>query len=332
MSKVPDTFQAHVYGSTAYKERDRHVMPFPMIIDVEPTNACNLDCLFCARQVMTRPLKILPLELVHKLVDEVAEHRDISSIRFSGWGEPTLHPDIAEMVQLCGERDILTHLTTNAVKLDDRLSLELLEAGLNKIKFSLQGLTDAEYERMRRDKGAGGGYDTVVSHIERFVALRNELGVPCHVQVSVSMLKREQDDQAAQQAFYDRWFPLVDSIWGLGKVGIYGGKPLLTSFQRIKDLDTVAVEDISSGRPTRGTDVNRGQQCAEVYTKVSVGADGALKACCDDVDNQLVIGSLGRNSIADVWGGEALNELRASLKSGDPARVPDFCQNCDNYM
>jgi len=333
MTKIPDIFQTEIYGSKEYQNMYKVRMDFPILIDVEPTNACNLDCIFCARQAMKRPTVLMPMGTLKTIVDEMKNYK--TSIRFSGWGEPTLNPKIVDFVKYPLDNGIITHLTTNATCLTPELSRSLLKAGLNKIKFSLQGLTENEYNRMRRtkkDSDSGDGYKNVVKNIETFIELRNELEIPCHIQVSVSMLKNEQENKTFQQSFYDKWITKVDGIWGLGKIGVYGGKPLLTSFQRVKDLGRISDEDLRQSRPRRKEDVNKGKKCTELYNKISIGAEGIMKACCDDYDNQLAIGEVGKDTIKDVWDGEKLRNLRKNIESGDIAKVPPFCKNCDNYL
>lgn len=334
MKKITDIFQTEIYGSEIYKNMHTELMPFPIIVDVEPTNSCNLDCMFCARQTMTRPVINMADVIYKKIIDEMKLHR-ATSIRFSGWGEPTLHPRIVEFIKYSRENNVLAHLTTNATMLTPELATDLLQAGLNKIKFSLQGLSPEEYNRMRPVRAKNNsrcGYEHITGNIERFVEIRNRLSVSCHIQVSVSMLKKEQENIELQQRFYDRWFSKVDNIWGLGRVGVYGGKPLLTSFQRAKVSGRISEDDILQGRPPRKEDINRGKKCTELYNKISISADGAMKACCDDHDNQLVVGWIGKDSIEGVWKGEKLSALRRNLESGVPARVPEFCQGCDNYF
>ena len=334
MDKIKDIFRTEIYGTARYKNMHTSIMSFPIIIDVEPTNGCNLDCLFCARQIMKRPVSILPFTSLKIIIDEM-KHNPPTSIRFSGWGEPTLHPEIVRFVSYSRKNNVLTHLTTNGTRMTSELAEQLLRADLNKIKFSLQGLTPAEYNRMRRSRNTNDRehhYEKIKENILNFINARNRLQSPCHIQISVSMLKNEQDDPDLQQQFYDEWYPQVDSIWGLGKVGIYGGKPLLTSFQRAKQSGRISEEDIAEGRPLREKDVNRGKKCTELYNKISISADGLMKACCDDFDNQLVIGQVGSETIGDVWKGEKLQLLRENIESGILNRVPRFCRDCDNYL
>ncbi len=332
--KVPDIFQTEIYGSPEYRGMHRRRMPFPIIVDIEPTNACNLNCLFCARQVMRRPEQVMSLNTLKTIIDEMAG-AGRTSARFSGWGEPTLNPHIVEFVAYSRSKNILTHLTTNATRMTASLSQDLLSGGLNKIKFSFQGLTRTEYQRMRPPKGAAASenlYDRVVANVKRFVEIRNELEAACHIQISVSMLQDERQDTAIRQSFYDFWQPQVDTIWGLGDIGIYGGKPLLTSFRRVQGSGRISSDDLQQGRPLRRNDVHRCKPCTELYNKLSIHSDGSIKACCDDYDRHLVVGRIGKNTIQETWDSQALADLRHALEEGNSADIPEFCKNCDNYL
>jgi hypothetical protein len=124
----------------------------------------------------------------------------------------------------------------------------------------------------------------------------------------------------------------VDSIWGLGKVGVYGGNPLLTTFQRVKATGRISDEDLSQGRPLRKDDLHQGKKCTELYNKISIAADGTMKACCDDYDNKLAIGMVGIDTIKSAWDGKRLKMLIQSIESAECGKAPKFCQECDNYL
>ena len=329
--KVADIFQSAVYKTEQYTAMHEKRLEYPAIIDIEPTNACNMDCIFCARRAMTRPSVFMPGELYKKVIDEVSTF-PIRAVRFSGWGEPTLHKNLVAFIRYARDKDVLAHLTTNATLMDAKLSRQILESGLNKIKFSLQGLTEAAYDRMRVNKAKRYTYRDIKQNIESFVELRDKMDVACHVQVSVSVLRREQDDIGVHESFFAYWQQRVDSIWGLGNPDIYGNKPLLTSFQRVKHLTDIPPEDLCQGRPLRKTSGKSTKKCTELYSKISIAAGGELKACCDDFDNKLVVGSIDKQTIRQVWSGDKLRCLREALESGGPESTPEFCHNCDNYF
>ena len=63
---------------------------FPVCIDMELTNNCNLHCLFCptGTGMSTRNKGFMAEEVFQKLLDNLRGRR--VGLRFSRWGEPTL--------------------------------------------------------------------------------------------------------------------------------------------------------------------------------------------------------------------------------------------------
>ena len=65
----------HYYKNPAYGVAcdEAHRPDFPFVCSFEFTNRCNLDCIFCARQVMTRKLGDMDEQLLAKMMDEFAQ-------------------------------------------------------------------------------------------------------------------------------------------------------------------------------------------------------------------------------------------------------------------
>ena len=64
----------------------------------ELTNRCNFSCVHCIR-AEDGPHHDLPVTIVNKVLTEVQAYQPISLVAFTG-GEPTLHPQFADMVEL----------------------------------------------------------------------------------------------------------------------------------------------------------------------------------------------------------------------------------------
>lgn len=102
------------------------------------------------------------------LLDKTAPFR--SALRFIGWGEPTMHPNLAKFVYLAAEAGRLTHLNTNGSLLLTRplLAQDLVASGLSSIKFSFQGTDPESYYAMRRTDF----FDDLLRSIARVRAVR----------------------------------------------------------------------------------------------------------------------------------------------------------------
>ena len=137
------------------------VMPFPIHLDIESTGVCNLRCPFCATTTKTwgpDAPGYMKLETFQRIIDEGAAE-GLCSIKLSFRGEPTLHSQLAEMVAYAKQKGILdVYFNTNATLLTEALVHQLIDAGLDRISISFEGITKEAYEAYR----AGAKYDKVI--------------------------------------------------------------------------------------------------------------------------------------------------------------------------
>ena len=101
------------------------------------TDRCNLRCVYCmpavGMQFMPRPELLTSAELL--LVVRAAAVVGFQKIRLTG-GEPTLRPDLVEMVRAIKATPGIEHIamTTNALRLG-KLAGPLKEAGLDRVQI-----------------------------------------------------------------------------------------------------------------------------------------------------------------------------------------------------
>src|SRR6266404_4871090 len=84
------------------------------------TSACNLDCPICYTVNRNEGAHRLSREALQRTLDHLlADHAELDIINFTG-GEPTLHPELPEFLEMCRAAGIrrLT-ISTNGLKLLD---------------------------------------------------------------------------------------------------------------------------------------------------------------------------------------------------------------------
>lgn len=118
--------------------QQRVVMP---VIPI--TSACNLDCPICYTvNKNDSAYRTTKAELAAILEHLVADHPELDIINFTG-GEPTLHPELPEFLEMCRDAGIrrLT-VSTNGIKLLDEKYVERLAAVNARIVLSLDTFKD----------------------------------------------------------------------------------------------------------------------------------------------------------------------------------------------
>jgi MoaA/NifB/PqqE/SkfB family radical SAM enzyme len=138
---------------------------------IEPSSRCNLTCRTCIRNAWDEPLGNMSPETFHRVLADLAKLTPRPTIFFGGFGEPLLHPDIAEMVQKARAAASKVELITNGMLLSEKLARQLIEAGLNTLWVSLDGASPESYADVRLSEAL----KSVLQNITRYRDLYRQL-------------------------------------------------------------------------------------------------------------------------------------------------------------
>lgn len=111
------------------------------------TTACNCKCIMC--NMHEKKPEQISLEDAKKVLDFLAENKFL--IAYITGGEPTLHPDIVEIVDYSNRLGLVTTMTTNGTA-DKKLLRELKDAGLYVLSVSLDHWNPSTCEKIRNHK------------------------------------------------------------------------------------------------------------------------------------------------------------------------------------
>lgn len=273
----------------------------PLHIDIEPTNACNLRCPMCPRTVILENgshnfnISSMKIETFKRLIDEAAEI-GVYSLKLNWLGEPLVHPHIVEMVRYAKEKGLVDVMfNTNAALLNEKISRELIEAGLDKLFFSFDSPHKEKYEEIR----VGASYDETLENIKRFIRIRDEMGSQTPL-TRVSMVLMDSN--------HDEYNEFVDMF---------------------KDIvDIVAYVEYREPESTGVKEYNADFACAQLWQRMFVAADGEVIVCCIDSNREYVAGNIHEDSIKNIWKNERYTSIRDLHKNGNYNQVP-MCSKCD---
>jgi radical SAM protein with 4Fe4S-binding SPASM domain len=118
----------------------------------ELTYGCNLRCVHCYNPTH----RALPHELttseIYSLLNQIAD-LGVLTITFTG-GEPSVRPDIGNILRHARRQGLMIHLMTNATRITTSFTQLLREVAVSQINVSIYGATEAVYERMTAVPGS----------------------------------------------------------------------------------------------------------------------------------------------------------------------------------
>ncbi|HSL02305.1 MAG TPA: radical SAM protein [Nitrospiraceae bacterium] len=124
----------------------------PEGVTFELTYGCNLRCVHCYNPTH----RALPHELttseICALLKQIAD-LGVLTVTFTG-GEPSVRPDIGDILREARRQGLMIHLMTNATRITPSFTDLLYEVGVSQINVSIYGATEAVYERMTAVPGS----------------------------------------------------------------------------------------------------------------------------------------------------------------------------------
>lgn len=336
----------------------------PLRIHIEVNDLCNLKCPHCPRENPAIPKNTghIPFEAIERLAPWF---RTASYVGLTGNGEPFLHPqimDILELVVACGA----TPSVISNATLWKRLGIVDRLAGIGPmlLNVSIDGGTKETFEKWRLK----ANYEEVRENLLDLRRARERAGTPFPITTFNVCLMKDNIEEVEQ---------IVD--WGaeagVAVINFQNMYPYVGGLedQRVRDIDVsrraiararkraephgIRIDwlpmsfDITDRDGTEGgsygamtaaeaekrlerTGENGSHangrvsyHCDNVWNQVHITVAGEIKFCCFWTEGAL--GQVLDSELGDLWNGPEWVQLRRDLKNGVK---PGPCTNCHNLV
>lgn len=136
---------------------------------IEPTVACNLDCITCFRNAWDQPIGRMTDETFEHILNGLKQMEPIPSVYFGGIGEPLFHVKTVEWIRrIKQELGVKVELITNGTILTEKKSRELIDAGLDVLWVSLDGASPEGFADVR----LGAELPVILENLRRLHKMR----------------------------------------------------------------------------------------------------------------------------------------------------------------
>ncbi len=286
--------------------------PRPRMLSVEPTSRCNLNCPFCLvgmqnslpsteHDLLPRGMGFMEMDLYRKIVHD-AKAFGITKMQLHFQGEPLLHKGLPEMVRLAKQAGMFTQLFTNGLPLTPASADRLLEAGLDMLRFSVDGVTEEVYQKNR----VGGEFARVYRNMKMMADKARGRRSPIRLEWQMIALRNNEHeiDLARRMAeeigfnFFVKTFAVTDPDL----------VPLNPQYQRKLHI----------------------KPCQDIYRAIFVYWNGDVVPCCYDQEGKAIVGNLRTQTLGEVWTSPRYVELRRRIDNAyrRPEEEPELCRSC----
>lgn len=305
----------------AESRKAERVSSRPYALMVEPTNLCNLKCPTCptGAGTLNRSQGMMDLGKYKALLDEVGD--GVLDLTLHNYGEPFLHPHLAEMCRYAAVKGITVHVSTNGHFFTDRAQVcEILTSGLAHLKVCLDGASQESLEVYR----VGSSFEKVKEGIRLVVEEKRALGIPLPVIDLQFILMRHNEHELGQMRSLAA--ELGVDLFDIKTVGIDDDDPdfaKLAEKYLPRDADKRRYELTPDGARLKA----QVTKCNWIYRTAVINWDGSMVPCCHDTHDKHVFGNAFRDGgVQAVWQGSKYTAFRRALKK-DILAMP-LCKFC----
>lgn len=227
-------------------------------------------------------------------IDQLAAFpQPVKLLSLTGQGEPLVNPLLPQMVSYARSRGGAQRIEfmSNGALLTHETSLALLEAGIDCIRISLQGLSTEKYAQVC---GVAVDFDRLVEQLRFFYAHRGKAQL--FVKILDVALERGEADR-----FYQMFGPIADRVFIEQCQPVYDG---------VTSTAHLSTETDRYGRSHAPRKV-----CPLCFYMLGVFPNGDVYPC-ETIYRPLLLGNVNQSTLHELWNGEALRAFRIQQLQG----------------
>ena len=264
---------------------------------IEITNICNLECDFCPKT--QREEKYMGLDEFSRAIDAI---RPLTQhVYFHLMGEPFLHPNLKECLDICHSKSIKVNITTNGTLIKQVSEVLVNASALRKVSFSLHSMESSQ-----------GGLNEYIDDIVKFIEKANG-----NLIIELRLWNLIDKDENSLNE------PIIRRLEkGLGiKISERSENTKINTNLYLSFASRFEWPDLSNA------DQNDAVFCYGLRDQFGVLVDGTVVPCCLDNDGQISLGNIFEKPIEEIL----LSERARKIYEGFSKRIPseEICKKCD---
>lgn len=322
-------------------------LKLPKTLYIETTNRCNLRCKGCILYrggwESDRDISLAELK---KITDQLP---DLEQVYLHGIGEPLLNRELTEIIKHLKGRQVYVLFNSNGILLNPQRQHDLIDAGLDELRISLDAASAEGYKKIRDSNKFGQIVENLksflllqkqqqkalpklslwflgtrenITELPEFIKLAAEIGVE---EANLQRLVYFQDDGGygvarAAQTLQKSNDGAAEIIRASQELAVKRGIRFIASGQ------TEPIESLQGEAETR----RPWSRCYRPWTLMYITANGNVLPCCispfSTVDYaSIILGNVYDTSLEEIWTGAEYLSFRKEHQTAAP---PKCCRGC----
>lgn len=273
---------------------------------IEITNICNLKCSFCPDGNRAK-LFMLP-ENFENIINQIKDYTNLVALHVKG--EPLMHPNLKEILQICEKADMQVNITTNGTLLEKNLDVLINSKAVRQINMSLHSVNKNENTEKYN----------VENYINDILKVSDEITNKSNIIISYRLWNLEN-------------IKLNDENYEiLNKIGNHYNKENLlelakeNKFVELKEK-VFLNQDIEFIWPSMdGKIVSECGKCWGLRNQVAILSNGDVVPCCLDQDGNINLGNIFEKRFCEIINSDFSKSIVNGFENNKI--VHQLCKRC----
>ncbi len=297
----------------------------PLVVDMEPTNFCNLKCQHCQVTHWQKSKNRLTMDHFRSWVKPF---KTASRVKLQGMGEPFLNHELPAIIKTLEKENVYIEVVSNGTIMNDEIYEVMTQTRHFNIVISFDASDKKSFESIR----IGSNFDQIKANLARLIRAR-----PRYSKVSVSMVGFEEQKEQIK--------PTLELLAGLGVdelllqlVVINFGQESMNKRTvehriQIKNQTAAFKAELYALAEQRRLKINiagdlyNGKNpCPWPWLGTYIDTEGYVIPCCRVANAEVChFGNLEQQDFQTIWHSKGYQNLREQIKNN---RIPEFCRSC----
>ena len=273
-------------------------------IYVEITNMCNLKCEFCLET--NREKKLMKIEEFAEVINKIKTYTDLILLHVKG--EPLLHENLKEILDICYENNIKVNITTNTTLLNKNIDVLSNSLALRQLNLSMHDLEQNKLDEEKRILD--------VINVVKKIKEKNKGLI-----VSYRLWNMSEIGENGRNLIF---LKLIEKEYGIKEIL---NKCKNNNFLEL-DNDVFLNQDIEFEWPSmKNQIVSCKGKCYGLKNQIAILVNGDVVPCCLDTDGDIVLGNIFKNTLEQILEGNRAKRIIEGFNNSQ--LVEELCKRCN---
>lgn len=260
----------------------------PFTFNIFPTNICNFRCSYCAQSLGREKLiekynfhsENLKIDIIEKAVEQAKSFPNkFKLVSFMGHGEPLMNEHTPEMVEVVKKANITDRIDiiTNGSLLTRERSKKLVDAGIDVIRISLQGITSESYKKV---SGVNIDFEEFIDNLSYLYENKKQ----CKIFVKTMDVSLKDGEK---QQFYKMFSNITDRMF-IDRV-----KPVYNGVNYSNEQTDISIDRYGVRHEKR-------EVCPQPFYMLSLWSNGDITPC-DAIYKACTLGNIKDDTLINMW-------------------------------